>query len=162
MGWTVYGREYESTELNASSVAIFQPIKPTYNIILRAVRVWLININNATFTSLHCRIYSDEIISSLHNPKVLLYTSDSRTKAEIFTENYGIRETYFQFADIPLHGGIFYNFVLGASGYAPILNTSFLCWKRGWPDPAYRTGFTPSAINLLQSPHDITLFAARL
>ena len=161
MGWTVYACEYETGELSDTSLST--PVKPKKNTILRAARTKIVYYNNPSFTSLNMKIYSSDNIAGVETPVKLLHTStDSRTKAEIVGDLYGIRSIYFTFDDVVLQKDTFYNFVLNGSGYSPVLNTNYLAWIKAWPDPAYQDGFVPSRVNLFSAPFHLELIGSEL
>lgn len=153
MGWRVYGRVFESGEL--ANTNKFQSMKMKRNLILRAVRTWVIFDNDPTFTDLNMKIYSNEVISGANTPVKLLHTSTNvQEKADIFTNNSACREIWFEFDDVPLQGETVYNFVLNGTGYVYSSN-SLVAWRCAWPDPVYQAGFTPTAVNLGESPYEL-------
>ena len=152
MAWTVYGTVYESAS-DLTDTTLSQPVKPKTNLLLRGVRTWIIFVDDPVITSFNMKIYS----SDNNTPKKLLYTStDSRTKAELLSDNSGVKETYFTFNDVPLNGETTYHFVLNGVGYTPT-SSSYVAWRRGWPDPVYQAGFTPNKFNLGGSPFELYL-----
>jgi hypothetical protein len=159
MTWTVYGKPY-AADADLTGTAIFQPLTFDYPVILKAVRVWLIAMGNPTFTSLSMKIYSDDSQQATRTPKTLLYTStNSPTKASIFTASHGVKETYFEFANVNLAGGTYYNFVINASGYSGASTSSHLAWRIEWPDPQYDDSVTDG--NLKTYPLSIYPILAR-
>lgn len=155
--WDVWARTYESGEL--ANTTLFQPFRMNTDTILKAVRTWFVVFNNPTFTDLNAKIYSDEIrtISGTktgHTPVTLLHTStDSRTKAELHTSDYGVKETYFTFNEVPLQGDTWYNLVINGTGYSPTAS-SYLAWKHAYPDPVL-TGYTAAVETINSSPFQI-------
>ena len=142
MVWEVWGTEYESGELATSDV--YQSTVPNKDIILIGVRTWVVLIDDPTFTDLNMKIYSNVLNDAgLNVPGKLLHTStDVRTKAEILTaEDHGNKEIYFNFEDVPLDANTRYNFVLNGTGYVPVLGSSFIAWRNGFPDPYYNLNF---------------------
>lgn len=157
MGWTVWGDTWETTA-SMENTTLFQTVQFNTDVILRAVRTWIIYVENPTYTSLSMKIYSNEIVGSTNTPRKLLYTStDTRTPAEIKGETalaHGVREIYFNFADINLKGADKYNFVINAVGYAPS-GDSHLAWMKGFPDPVYSTGYTPAIETINIAPYQM-------
>lgn len=159
MGWTVWGDVFESGQL--SDTSMFCSVSFGENIILRAMRTWVIAYNDPTFTDLSMKIYSNEPVGGYNTPKKLLYTStDVRTKAEILTLENGVKEIYFTFDDEPINGNDIYNVVLSGSGYVPT-GSSYLAWMKAWPDPVYASGFTPTYENLMVAPYQIYAIGGR-
>jgi len=153
MGWKVFGREFLSGEL--ANTNKFQSMKMKRNLILRAVRTWVILNNDPTFTNLNMKIYSNEVISGANTPVKLLHTSTNvQAKEDILSLNSGCKEIWFEFDDIPLHSETIYNFVLNGTGYV-FSSNSHIAWRCAWPDPVYQAGFTPDAVNLGESPYAI-------
>lgn len=115
---------------------VFQKVKFENNSVLYACRVNLIGLNNPTFTDLSLEIYS---IDGLNNPVKLLHTSTNViTKAQMMTSGTGIYDIPFFFANPVFKGGDYYAFVLRASDYT-FLDTSYLGWRKDFPDPVYKT-----------------------
>lgn len=153
MAWTVWGDDWESGQL--SNTEKFQTMKFNKNTVLRAIRTWVIVINDPVFTDLNMKIYSNEIVSGDNTPVKLLHTStDSRTKAEVHTLEHGVKEIYFTFNDVPLQSETFYNFVINGTGYVPT-GSSYLAWMKAFPDPVYSNNFTPSLETLNIAPYQI-------
>lgn len=136
MTYSVFGQRFGSGEL--SSAAMFQPFKPVNDLVLRAMRTKIIVFNDPVFTDLNMKIYSDNGGS----PGELIHTSTtSRTKAQLHTQDNGVKETFFQFNDVPLKGGDTYHIVINGNGYSPTSN-AYLAWMKAFPDPVNSTGLT--------------------
>lgn|SRR3990167_2048515 len=158
MAWTVWAHNWESGEL--SNTTLYQPFRMNSDTILKGVRTWIVVFNNPTFTELNCKIYSDEVrtISGTytdHTPVKLLHTStDVRTKAELCTLNYGVKETYFTFAEVPLQADTWYNLVINGTGYSPT-SSSYLSWMHSYPDPVLASSYTAAVETINSSPFAI-------
>lgn len=156
MGWTVWGTELISTDL--TSTAIYQPITFNDDIILRAVRTWVIVYNDPVFTDLSLKIYSND--AGL--PKKLLATSTNViTKAEMITETNGVKEIYFEFNYPSFNGADTYHFVLNGTGYAPA-GGSHLAWMKAFPDAVYQGGYTPALETIGVAPYQLYCIGAAL
>lgn len=157
MGWTVWGDPWLTTA-QMTDTTLFQTVQMNSDVILRAVRTWIIYVANPTYTSLSMKIYSNEVVSGNNTPRKLLHTStDVRTPAEIKGATdlaNGVREIYFNFDDVNLRGADKYNFVINASGYTPSGN-SHLAWMKGFPDPVNATGYTPALQKIGIAPYQI-------
>jgi hypothetical protein len=154
---TFYGDGFDTSEMTDTSKSIRG--RPNQNLVLRAARTWLI-FNNYTgsFTNLQMKIYSDRSTS----PGALIATStNSWTRAEITTLNSGVKEIYFEFDDISLRSNGFYHFVLNCSSYTAT-STDHVAWRKGWPDPVYRTGWSQTFENLGVAPYFLTIIGAPL
>lgn len=140
MGWIVYGKTYYlDSELTDTSVS--QSMKFDYAAILKAVRVWLIYFNDPTFTSLNMKIYED--LDGV--PGELLHTSvNSQLKADVISEDYGVKETWFEFANVNLGKNRYYHFVLNAVGYSGASPGSHIAWKNTYPDRYFDVGSEPA------------------
>lgn len=147
----VWGVPYESGQLENTD--IYQPVKFNSNIILRAVRIWVIVYDDPDFTDLTMKIYSDTPTTDLdHVPGKLLHTAENTiTKAEMITLDNGFKEIYFRFDDVNLNGSTWYNFVLNGTGYAPT-GDKHIAWRQAFPDPVYSTGLTIDIANLFRFP----------
>jgi len=153
MGWKVWAEVWKTGEL--SNANKFQSIKFNKNLILRALRTWIVVYNDPIFTNLNAKIYSNEIINTMNAPKKLLYTSSkSLSKSQIITLENGIKEIYFEFNYVPINGDDTYNIVINGTDYVYGLG-SHLGWVKAWPDPIYREGYTPTYENLLVAPYQV-------
>lgn len=154
MSSTVWGKPYASGEL--SDTTYYQTIRPKSDMILKAVRTWIIFYDNPTVTSFNMKIYSNTVDGpEENNPSKLLHTStNTLSKADIITENNGYREVYFEFANVNLQSLTYYNFVLNATGYSPS-GDSHVAWRQGFPDPVYATGLTIATTKLESFPFAI-------
>lgn len=159
MGWRVWGDKLLTGELGASGRE--QPVIFNKNVILLAVRTWVIVNNDPSFTSINMKIYSDDSSSR----GKLLHTSDnSVTKSELITSTNGVKEAYFEFdapTGVPLKGTTTYRFALDGAGYTGS-SSSHLAWRIGFPDPVYQNNITVSFNDLLQMPYTMVFVGAEL
>lgn len=150
MPFKVWGVPYETGQLGSTD--IYQPVRFNTNLILKAVRIWIIVNDDPTFTNLYMKIYSDSHGALTHAPGKLLHTStNSLTKSEIITEANGVKEIYFTFNNVNVQGSTWYNFVLNGTGYAPT-GDKLIAWRQAFPDPVYSTGLTVNTANLNKFP----------
>jgi len=154
MGWSVLGRVLDTADLGSSGT-VYQKVIFNKDLVLRSMQTWFIVYNNPTFTDLYFKVYSLDGTT----PKKLIYTSTNVIlKADMFTENYGIKGVRFDFGDVAFRATTSYAFVPRATGYTAS-GSSYLAWKLAWPDPAYRTNIPLSdKSNAGRSPYDITGF----
>lgn len=158
MTFSVWANEWASGEL--SNTNLYQPVIFNQNTILRAIRTWVIVYNDPSFTNLNCKIYSNDVQTSA--PKLLLYTSTNTVlKADLYTDDYAVREIYFEFADINLNGEDTYHFVINGTGYS-YSSSSYLAWKKAWPDPVYATNYVVANINAYRAPYALYCIGAEL
>jgi len=160
MAWTVYGDDLTSGDL--TGVTKFQPVTFGQDLVLRAVRTWVIVYNDPVFTSLNMKIYSNDNSSGSHTPKKLLATSTNvQLKASVHTEANAVKELWFEFDYPVFNGADIYNIVINGVGYSPT-PTSHLAWMKGFPNPVYSTGYTPSMITLPYAPYELYFIGAEL
>lgn len=145
--------------LTADAIAptYYQMFTPEENMVLRAVRSFVIQYNNPTYTDFLLKLYSN----NAGVPRAVIASStNSWTKAAAFaSNNSGVKEFYFDFDDVMLRGGETYHLALQATGYTGS-DSSHLAWKHSFPDPAYAQGVDKSYEGLLTSPYDIVLIGA--
>ena len=149
MSWTVYGDTYTTGQL--SSLAVFQPIKFTSDMLVKAMRIWVIAVGAPVLTGLKMNIYGNDEQTS--TPSLLLSTStNSWDMATILTSQVnGVKEIYFEFDPLTVKGTAIYNLVLSATSYTPSGSNEF-AWRTVWPDPVYTTNYTVTGNNFLASP----------
>lgn len=153
MAWTVWGYAY-ADQAEFDSTNVFASFRMNSDTIVQYCRTWFIIFDNPSFVSLTANIYSNRLDGSDNSPGLLLYSSDARLKSEIHTEDYGVRETWFEFTDtIPLQGDTWYNLVISANTYSPSGN-AHIAWKHSYPDPVYTTDYTPAVETINKSPFD--------
>lgn len=159
--WKVFGDDFESGELENTNK--FQTTKFGYDTILRAVRTWIIVVGDPTFTDLHMKMYSNQLIGSDNSPNVLIATStNTLTKSEIITLENGVKEIYFEFDYIPCNGETLYNFVINGTGYTSPTTTSHIAWRKAFPDPVYTSGYTPAMETVPYSPYALYIIGANV
>lgn len=155
MSWTVYGDSYDTSDdlTNGTKSVRF---KLNAKKIIRYIRTWLILYNDPGLTNVTMKIYADE---SESKGDLLYSSSTTHTKAEILTLDNGVKEVYFQFADIALDGDNWYHAVLvgTSTGFTA---SSHLAWKNSYPFPVYPDGFTNTYTNLPKFPYTFTLIGA--
>jgi len=157
MGWRVWGERIDTADFSGTP-RVFQPVKPNDNIVLLAVRTWVIFYNNPTLTNLTMKIYSNSGGSPL---KLLHSSTTTHTKAAMITLANGIKEVYFEFSNVPLKSTDTYHFALAGSGYTGT-GTTHIAWMKGYPDPIYKTGITTSFEFLVRAPYQMSIVAAEL
>lgn len=160
MGWRVWGDDFTTADMTGVTKA--QAFVTNKNVVLRAVRTWFIVINDPVFTSINALIYSNDVVASANTPRDLIATStDNRTKAELHSLAHGVKETYFTFDDVPLQENTTYNLVINAAGYTAT-DSSYLAWRKAFPDPVYPSDYTLAFETIGQSPYEIYLIAGEI
>lgn len=159
MAWTVWGDDWEDGQLSNTDKSL--TIRFNDNYIIRAIRTWIIVYNDPVFTNLNMKFYSNEVVSAVNTPKKLLTTStDVRTKAEIHTLPYAVKEIYFTFDNFPVQGNTYYNLVINGTGYVPT-GSSYLAWMKGFPDPVYASNYVPALETIPLAPYQLYAIGGR-
>lgn len=157
MGWTVWGDDFTSADF--TGVSKFQTFRPNKDIILKNIRTWFIFINDPIVTDISLKIYSNEVRSGDNTPVELIATSIAKPKSELITLENGVKETGFEFANtVSLGANTWYNVVVNGTGYTPS-DTSYVCWKKAFPDPVYTTNFVASFEKLAKAPYQMYLIS---
>jgi len=157
MAWSVYGNEFLAGEL--ANTNMFCTVEPNKDLILRAMRTWLIFYNDPTFTNLTAKLYSNDTSSGINACGELIANSTTTlTKAQILTLDNGVKEIYFEFDDVPLDSETKYNFVINGTGYSYSAG-SHIAWRKGWPKPVY-VWDEPVQINLYRAPPELYIIGA--
>lgn len=157
MAWTVYGQPFSTASMTDTS--IYQKFSPQSNLILRATRAWVIQVNDPSYTSINMKLYTNNAGS----PRTLLATStNSQTKSAMFgTSNSGVKEVYFTFSDLVLKEDEIYHAVINGSGYTGS-DSSHLSWRQMLWEPVYRTNYDADYSAGLLSPLGLTIIGAKL
>lgn len=151
---------FTTSELTNTSK--FQPITPVdENKILRYVGTQIFVLNDAPFTDINLKLYSN----SGNSPRALIATSTySISKTQMFNAaigsgTHGKFELVFAFDFIPLRKGEIYHLVLNGTGYTG--NTSsYVAWIKGYPNPPITTGITVTFNSLFTSPYYVYCLGA--
>lgn len=160
MSWRVWGDPFETTDLTTSNK--FQSITFGQDLILRAARTWIIVYNNPAFDYLNMKIYSNDASSGANTPKKLLATStNTQLKSSIHTLDNAVKEIWFEFDYPVFNGADIYNFVINGSGYT-FAESSHLAWMKGFPNPVYSSGYTPSMLTIPFAPYELYFIGAEL
>ena len=159
MAWTVWAQPFGSGEL--SDTTYYQAFRPNSDFILKAMRTWFVVYNDPVFTDLNAKIYGTNTQDeSVWPPTKLIATSDSRTKAQIHTQDYGVRETWFEWSPtVDLEANTWYAIVINGTGYTPT-SSSYLAWKHSYPDPVLSTNYTANLITVNKSPYQLYFIGA--
>jgi len=153
MTWRVYGLPYYN-DSDLTDTTIYQPMRFSTPVVLKACRIWLVIMGDPTFTSLNMKIYGNDEDAADPIPSVLLETStNTQSKADLISLDHGVRETYFEFQNPALVKNTWYHFVLNATGYSGASDSSHIAWRIQWPDPIYDTNV--EAGNLITYPLSI-------
>lgn len=155
MSWTVWGEVYDSAD--ATGIRVNQPVIFDKNVILRSTRTWFVFTDDVVFTDIRMDIYSGDGETAAN----LIFSSDTRTKAEIMTDTNGVREFWNEFGDITLRKDTPYHFVPRITGYVPTAD-GVVAWKKTYPDPPYRKNLDLGFSSLLISPYNITFVGDEL
>lgn len=153
--WKIIGRVADSGDLSGQPVSFYQGVKFHRDVIIRAFQTWFEIHNDPTFTSISFDVYS---LSGTTPKKLICSSTNFLTKAQIHTQPYAVKGLRFDLADVAFRGTDWYALVPRAVGYSPT-STSYLVWKFGYPDPAYRLNVPLGSIaNAGRSPYDVTGF----
>jgi len=154
VSWKVYSIPYY-TDASLTDTSVKQGLTFTEeNKVLKAVRIWLVFYNNPTFTSLNCKIYSSNLL--------LLHTStNTQSKADLISLDYGVKETYFEFNNPTMVKNELYYFVLNATGYTGASETKHIGWRNTYPDEYYPTSPALTKLDLYKFPLAIYPICAR-
>lgn len=152
-----YGECFETASMSDTSMSV--RFTPGDEVVLRALRTWLIfNDYSGSFTNMVGKLYSDRSGS----PGALIATStNSFNRADIITQNSGVKEIYFLFDDISLRSNLYYHLVINCSNYTATAN-DHIAWRKAWPDPVYRDGWTQTFESLGVAPYFLTAIGAKL
>lgn len=133
-----YVRTFDSGEL--ANTNMFIRFKPNKNVAVTQIRTELFFFDyTSALTGLTGKIYSDNADSE---PGAVVYSSTSTyAKADIITENTGVKNVPFNFNYVNLNKDTWYNFVLSASSYT-FGESDYIAWRKAWPDPVYTTNLT--------------------
>lgn len=154
MTWRFLADEFESGDLAAP--AVYQGLTIRKNLLIKAVRTWIVSYNNPTYTSLSLKIYSN----AGGFPDALLASSSPVIKSSLGSATYFAKEIYFELADFSAAKNTTYFLSLDGADYS-YASGSHLAWVRGWPDPIYRETYTPTAVNATLAPYQIYLVGAK-
>lgn len=162
MTWRVWGTQLETSDL--TDVNIYQTVQFNKNIVLRGIRLWIVNYNDPTYTSLNLKLYSGTTGSVLTStPKNLIATSlNVITKAEVSTLANAHKEIWFEFQDIALNKDSIFHFVLNGAGYTANWPTSGLAFRRSFPDPIYTKNVTSEWTHIARMPYMFTFIGAEI
>jgi len=155
MAWSVWGRDYTTAELTNSTHTA--RCKMNEHTVLRAVRVGITVLNNPTFTNLSMKIFSDKEDDTKGG--LIATSTNVITKSEITTLANAIKEIYFEFNDVLLHGSLYYHFGLTGTGHS-FSPTSTIAWKKAWPNPIYTLNLTTTLVSSGTAPFDLHFIGA--
>lgn len=160
MAWKVWADPFETSDLTTTNR--FQPVTFGTDLILRAVRTWVIVYNDPAFTYLNMKIYSNEVVGGNNTPKKLLATSsNTQLKANVHTLANGVKEIWFEFDYPVFNGSDIFNFVINGTGYT-YADASHLAWMKAFPNPVYSGGYTPAIETLPYAPYELYFIGAQL
>jgi hypothetical protein len=155
MAWTHYADEFSTADLTGTSKYI--RFSPDRNVVLAAMRTWLVLYNPPAFTNLRCKLYGDR--NGVPGGIIATSTNSFIRSDLLETEVYGAKEIYFTFEPkISLNSTLYYHFVLSADNYT-YSDSSHLAWRKAWPDPIYGEA---TIGNLLTSSYMFALIGADL
>ena len=151
--YTRYGNTIEAGGLSDGSY--YSMIKSTSDLILKCVRPMLIFYGDPSFTNLRGHIYSNDVQTSAPYQSIATSTNVINLSDVKTTHSYIEKSVPFIFNDVALKGSDTYWFVLSSDAYTPVTDVSFIAWSKAWPDPTYKTNYTPTGGNFLTAPHMI-------
>jgi len=166
MGWQVHDTWLSTAAVNGTpDLSIFQPFKSVNrNVIVELVRTWFVFAtpsSSLALTNLTMQIYSNDVAGG-NVPGHLLATSTSLwTKAQLITDDYGVIGVPFAFTDFLARKNDLYHLVPKTTGYTGT-STSNIGWRKGYPDPTYRSGLTLDYAGQLTYPRMVSIFGKQL
>jgi hypothetical protein len=160
MSRTIWFKSFDSGQLANNQV--FQPLRYNNNKIIRYCRAVLIFVGAPNFENLRMNVYANDENKQNPTPTQLIHIStNSWSLAELMTLDHGWKDVYFKFNDFHMRGGVYYNFVLSATGYSPT-SSSYLGVELEYPNPIHRENYTPTYVNFATSPYKIYTIGADL
>lgn len=102
---------------------------------LKAIRTMLVRYGTPTFTSLSMDLRSARDSVVFAGGETIARSSNSWTLSGLFSQAYGVKETYFEWDSAPLLvPNTPYAFALYSSDYVGT-DSDHLAWIKNWPDP---------------------------
>lgn len=130
--YTHYVEQFETGDFGAIPTYTLRTRPLAKNVVLNGFRLWLVFVNNPTFTSVTLKIYSDNGGFAL---KLLHSSTDTYLKADVLGDNSGPKEIFFGFDNVPLNKDTHYHFAVVADGYVGS-DSSYVGWRID-PDRVY-------------------------
>lgn len=156
MAWSVYAERIDTADV-AGQPRVIQKVELNKKIALKAVRTWVILFGAPDFDVLEMRIYSQRGTALGRH----ICTFDKTwTRAELSTEDYAVKEIYFDFNDpkfLSAHDQ--YYFVLFPTTYTGTVD-SHVAWVRGIPDLANETDIDLTIENAARAPFHLGFIGA--
>lgn len=152
----VYGERLETADLTGG-IRVSQEVKFDQNCILRVARVGIIHYNS-NFDYLKLRCYSTRNSAP---SKLLFESTNQRARTDIFTENYGVKETWFEFNYERMRQDEPYRFVLWANSYTGS-DSNHLSWLKDWPKPINNSVISVNAYSMFRQEFSISFITSPL
>lgn len=157
--WKVYGNVLLTADINGTDKSQAMKFRTNSNIVVKAIRTWFVLYNDPVYTALSLKIYDDQNGSA---GKLLATSTNSFAPADLLaTYDYGLKGTYFEFANISLKGTNWYHVLPYATGYTGT-DASHIGWVKGWPDNEYRTGLALDYEEIHVNPYRFAIVGASL
>lgn len=151
--WTVYGTPYASGEL--SNTTVFQKITYHDDLVIKAMRCWVILVDNPIMTGLRMKVYGEDQQTGSIGSLLETSTNSWSTSTILQTNTSGVKEIYFEFSPFSVKADSDYFIVLNADTYTPSGSSEF-AFRTVWPDPSYSLNYTATGNNFLSSPNFIS------
>lgn len=161
MSWKFWIDVWESNA-EIQDTTLFSPIRFDGNYVIEYIRTWVGFVGTPTFTNMQMKIYGNDEEASDPTPAHLLYTSTNNWAfSDISNEAHGLKEIWFKFTPFHVKQNVYINCVINADSYFPNAS-SYLGWEKAYPNPIAQTGYTPSTINVPNSPYKIYALGSKL
>lgn len=156
MSWRAFGETLSTADMSGTPVQ-FQPITPTRNRVIKAIRSTLVLFNDPLFTSAQMHIYAmnGSVLGDL------LGASQARTKSSMHSLSHAIKSYYFEFETMPsLRSGVTYAIALKLNGYTGN-DASHVAWVRELaPFMDHEVG-TIENVNINEAPFSVEFVGDR-
>lgn len=158
MTWRAYGTQLETADM--SNLNKYYSFTSSYDFFIKGIHAWIIVYNDPAFTSLHIELY-ENAAGSVGQYEGLIGTTGTVTKAEIHTDDYALRDVYFEFStDVIVRKDIRYTAFIQGSGYT-YAESSHLALKKAWPKSLYTPTTALTDMNMHKAPYEFYLIGAR-
>lgn len=156
--WKVYGNVLSTSDISGTDKSQAMKIKMNSNSIVKAIRTWFVVYNAPVFTELRLRIYEDQGGVA---GKLIATSTNFFTPADLYTDDYGHKGVYFEFADIALKSTPYYHILPYATGYTGN-DSTHLALSKAFPDPEYRTGLSLTYEAMHTMPYRLAIVGSEL
>lgn len=153
----VVGQVFKTADLAVDGGTYFHRFSPNIFVELKALQIWIVKYGSVSTDPIGLELRSSYASGNVR--KLIATASNTWTPAQITSENYAVKQIYFEFdRPVLLRKDTEYTLNLKAANYVGT-DDAHIAWVKAWPDPIVDFVGSSNFNRIDQFPFHVALIA---